>query len=135
MERPRSSHPSRQRRLVVESDDPALAVSDFACFTGVFDVVSCSGPRENDPCPAIEGESCPVVQGSDVVLNQLSDPQVQRAVVDGVHATSPGVPMVVGMTPGAEFSLPDGCVPLTRSASVNGQLNALRRAATKERRT
>jgi hypothetical protein len=125
-----SRHPSQTLRLVVETDDPALEISDFVSFAGVFDVVCCSGPRENNPCPAVEGQPCLLVEDSDVVLNQFTDQQTQAAVVRGVHATSPGVPMVVGMAAGLEFPLPEGCVAMATSTSVNGQLHALRRAAT-----
>ena len=127
-------HPSRTLRLVVETDDPALAIADFASFAAAgFDVVCCGGPRENDPCPAVEGQPCPLVEDSDVVLNQLNDRGAQHAVVDGVHTMSPDVPMVVTVPAGVEYELPDGCVLLSPSTSVNGQTLALRRAALRAR--
>jgi hypothetical protein len=123
-------HSAHPLRLVVETDDPALAIADFGAFADDFDVVYCGGPHENDPCPAVEGQPCPLVEDSDVVLNQINDHEAQRTVVRGVRTTSPGVPMVVTVTPGFECDLPEGCVPMSPSTSVNGQAQALRRAAT-----
>jgi hypothetical protein len=135
MLQPHRNHQGRRFRLVVETDDPALAISDFASFTAAgFDVVCCGGPGNNDPCPVVEGRVCPVVEDSDVVLNQLKGHQTQHAVVDGVHRTSPSVPLVVAMAPdGFEHDLPDGCVSLAPLTSVNGQTFALRRAVVRGR--
>lgn len=131
-----SRHSSRPLRLVVETDDPALVIADFVSFAAAgFDVMCCGGPRENDPCPAVEGQPCPLVEDADVVLNQLDDRGAQHAVVDGVRRTSPDTPMVVTVPTGFEYDLPDGCVPLSATTSVSGQTQALRRAATHVRRT
>lgn len=126
-----SRHRSRPFRLLVETEDPSLAIADFVDFSAAgFDVVCCSGPREGDPCPATEGRNCPLVEDSDVVLNQLTDRNTQKAVLDGVSRTAPGVPMVVALPAGVDLDLPDGCVPLPATTSVNGQVQAVRRAAT-----
>ena len=122
-------HPSRPFRVVVETDDPALAISDFASFAAAgFGVVCCGGPSDDHPCPVVEGRPCPLVEDSDIVLNQFKDHETQHAVLDGVHRTSPDVPMVVTVPPnGFEYDLPDGCVSLAPFTSVNGQTLALRR--------
>ena len=135
MLQPHRNHPSRPFRLVVETDDPALAISDFASFTAAgFDVVCCGGPHDDQSCPVVEGRACPLVEDSDVVLNQFNDHETRHAVLDGVHRTSPDVPMVVTAPPaGFEFDLPDGCVPLAPLTSVNGQTGALRRAVARAR--
>ena len=89
-------HPSRPFRVVVETDDPTLAISDFASFAAAgFGVVCCGGPSDDHPCPVVEGRPCPLVEDSDVVLNQFKDHETQHTVLDGVHRTSPDVPMVV----------------------------------------
>lgn len=126
-----SSHPSQPFRVVIETDDPSLAIADFASFGAAgFDVVCCSGPDEHEACPAVEGRPCTRVEAADVVLNQLTDPRTRMDVVEGVRRTSPDVPMVVGGCADPGDELPDGCVPLSKSVSVNGQVNAVRRAAT-----
>jgi hypothetical protein len=126
-----ATHTTGRLRLVVETDDAALGISEFACFSSTFDVLACSGPREGDRCPAVDGQPCPLVESADVVLNRLTDPDAQRDVVEGVHATSPSVPMVVALPAGLELPLPDGCVPLRATTSTSGQLHALRHAATR----
>ena len=125
-----SSHQSQPFRLVIETDDPSLAIADFVSFAAAgFDVVSCGGPDDTDPCPAVDGRPCPLVESADVVLNQFTDPAIRTGVVAGVRRTSPRVPMVVGGCADIADALPDGCVPLSNAASVNGQVNAVRRAA------
>lgn len=117
-------------RLVVETDDPALVVSDFSCFRQAgFDVVVCHGPDHEHPCPVTIGGVCEAVVQADVVLNALRDAGVQRTVVDAVRVMAPAVPMVVNVAPGMSGDLPDGCVALPRAASVSGQTDAVRRAA------
>jgi hypothetical protein len=124
-----ATHPTGRLRLVVETDDAALGISDFTCFSSTFDVMACSGPREDDRCPAVDGLPCPLIESADVVLNRLTDPGTQRSVVEGVRATSPRVPMVVALPAGLELPLPDGCIPLRAATSTSGQLQALRHAA------
>ena len=113
--RRRTEHPSHTLRLVVESDDPTLAVADFVRFTSAgFDVTVCGGPDDTEPCPALRAEVCPLVEDADVVMNAMRDPELQRAVADGIRATSPNVALVV--------RAPDDVT------SVNGQLARIRRA-------
>lgn len=127
----RSSTTAHPFRLVVETDDPALEISDFRCYQQAgFDVVVCHGPDRTHPCPAATGEGCEAVEGADVVLNALRDADTQRVVVDAVRATAPRVPMVVNVADGmTDDDLPDGCVRLTRTVSVAGLTDAVRRAA------
>lgn len=117
-------------RLVVETNDPALTISDFVCFRQAgFDVTVCHGPDGDHPCPVVTGDTCTALDRADVVLNALDDVDAQRTVVDAVHAAVPDVPMVVNLAPGMPDDLPSGCVPLSRTMSVGGQVDAVRRAA------
>jgi hypothetical protein len=123
------SHPSRRFRLVVETDDPALVISDFTCFRDAgFDVVVCHGPAPEHPCPAVDGDPCTAIAQADVVFNALRDPETQRDVAEAVHRAG-GPPMVVSVAPGVDEELPEGCVALTKSDSVTAQTDAVRRAA------
>lgn len=124
------SHPSRSLRVVVETDDPALLISDFACFVDAgFDVDVCPGPDGRHPCPVLEGSSCERLARAAVVVNAFRDPATQQAVARAVHATTPRLPMVVEPAPGMEAPLPDGCTTLHPVMSVSGQTDAVRRAA------
>ena len=128
------SHPSCSLRVVVETDDATLAVSDFSCFRDAgFDVAVCSGPDTEHRCPAIDGEPCALVASAAVVVNAFTDASTQHAVAHAVHATAPKVPMVVSVVPGMSDELPDGCTTLRRHTSVNGQTDAVRRAALSRR--
>jgi hypothetical protein len=124
-----TSEPPRSVRLVVETDDPALMISDFACFREAgFDVVVCGGPDPSRVCPAVEGEVCRDIAEADVVFNAFRHLDTQLAVANGVHRTS-DTPVVVSATPGMTAQLPPGCIRVTRTESVNGQIDAARRAA------
>ena len=128
----RDVHPYR---LVVETDDPALAISDFRCFKDAgFDVVVCHGPDGTHPCPAVTGEGCAAVADADVVYNALADAEQQRTVLAAVRKVAPAVPMVVNVAPGLDDELPEGCIPLARTASVSGQTHAVRQAAVLNKR-
>lgn len=127
--------PSRRYRLVVETDDPALAISDFTCFQEAgFDVAVCHGPDAEHPCPAATGARCDAVADADVVLNALRDPAAQAVLAKAVRAAAPNVPMVVNVAPGMDAALPDGCISLSSTMSVNGQTHAVRGAAVSKRR-
>ena len=121
----------RRRRLLVESGDPALAISDFSVFSAAgFDVALCQGPPEGDDdgCPLLRGGTCDLVDGADVVLHALG-PDLR--IVDAVHRRRPDLGMVVEYPRGtvdAGLPLPGGCIGLASPASVPGQLDALRRA-------
>lgn len=130
----RPTHPSKPLRLLVVTDDPSSAICDFVAFADAgFDVLVCTGPDDDRLCPVLEGRRCELVDGSDVLLNALSDPSTQKAMVESVHAVSPELPMVVSLAPGMDTDLPEGCVALTGPVSVSGQTAAIRRAATAKR--
>ena len=115
-------------RVLVETDDPALAICDFAAFVDAgFDVVVCGGPLGGQPCPALDGQPCAAVHEADVVFNTLHDAGTRNAVAGAVRAMTPDVGVVVCAPPDAE--LPDGCVPVSDVTSVPGQIAALRRTA------
>jgi hypothetical protein len=137
-------------RILVEDDQPALAISDFSLlgYAG-FDVAFCSGPG-SDPgaCPLLAGCECPVAARADVVLHgldprlgiaaairrrhpatavlikqpRLAAPPAQPVAAPGQAATAP--------RPAGEPALevPPGCVPLPFGCSVPGQVDAARRA-------
>lgn len=67
----------RPLRLLIEDDDPALAISDFALYRDAgMEVALCRGPgTERAGCPLLSGGRCEVLSGADVVLHQL-DPEV-----------------------------------------------------------
>src|SRR3954447_13674965 len=87
-------------RLVVETDDPALRISDFASFRAAgFDVVVCGGPDRSHGCPAIDGEICGEMEWADVVYNAFRDLDTQLEVANAVHRTA-DTSMLVSVTPG-----------------------------------
>lgn len=60
-------------RLLIEDDDPALAISDFDYYREAgMDVAFCSGPGANPAtCPILTGGACHLLSSADVVLHQL----------------------------------------------------------------
>jgi hypothetical protein len=108
-------------RVLVESDRPAAEISDYAEFRlAGLDVSVCSGPGDvAEDCPLVRGESCRFAERADAVLVELdlSQPAAQR-VVDALAARHPGTPVVV----------------LPSSASVDEQIDVMRRAALEGRR-
>jgi hypothetical protein len=130
------AHGSGRVRLVVETDDPAVAICDFATFVDAgFDVVVCGGPGEGTLCPALAGQPCAAVEASDVVFNAFRDQRQRRNVARVVHETSPDVAIVVSAPSASEEDLPDGCVRVSDLTSVPGQIAALRHAAFSLRRS
>lgn len=104
---------SPRLRVLVESADPALAVSDFVEFTEAgIDIALCSGPSD-DPteCPLVRGRECALARGADAVLFKLGTGG--QGVLDALRHERGGTPVVV---------LDDSC-------SVGGQIDAVRRAA------
>jgi len=124
------SHSTRSLRLVVETDDPTLAISDFACFRDAgFDVAVCHGPDADDGCPATSGGRCDLVEDADVVMNALRDPDDQCIVVAAVRQADPHVPIVVCPAGASDENLPEDCTVVSPFTSINGQVDVVRRAA------
>ena len=65
--------PGGPARLLVESDDPAMAVSDFTLFREAgFSVAFCPGKGcSEDRCGLLDGRNCGMVDEADVVLHDL----------------------------------------------------------------
>jgi len=115
---------------VVETDDPTLAISDFACFRDAgFDVAVCHGPDADHACPATSGGRCDLVEDADVVLNALCDPDDQRMVVAAVRRADPNVPIVVCSAGSSDENRPEECTVFSPFTSINGQVDVVRRAA------
>ena len=111
-------------RVLSESADPALAVSDFAAFTAAgFDVAICHGPdRTPAECPLVRDEPCRLYAGADVVLFDRGSGEVLEAG----RRLHPGTPVVLR---GDAAGAPEGCGSLPATSSVEGQIGVLRRAA------
>lgn len=122
--------PGHRPRLLIEDDQPALAISDFSLFHDAgFDVAFCSGPGD-DPqeCPVMHGQACPLLLAADVVLHGL-DPALGLA--GAIRRQCPQLPVVIEQRrdeDGSTGEVPDGCVPLRYASSVSGQIAAVRRA-------
>jgi CheY-like chemotaxis protein len=124
--------PFHRPRVLVEDDDPALAISGFSLFQDAgFDVAVCSGPGSTSgACPLLRGEECDVLAHADVVLHGL-DPGL--GVAAAIRQRHPGIAVVAEQRrrpDGTLETVPGGCVPLTFPCSVKGQLEAMRRALT-----
>lgn len=122
-----ASRAGRRPRVLIEDDQPPLAISDCSMFEQAgFDVAFCSGPDGDlAACPVRRGRPCPLLMGADVVLHGL-DPALGVAAAIGRH--SPGLPLVAEQHRGADGSLapvPEGCLPLVFPCSVRGQIDAL----------
>jgi hypothetical protein len=77
------SRPHHLPRLLVEDDDPALALSDFSRFHQAgFEVAWCSGPAGRaDACSLLRNGDCPLLRGADVVLHGLNpDTRIASAI-------------------------------------------------------
>ncbi|HCU94894.1 MAG TPA: hypothetical protein DHU96_20195 [Actinobacteria bacterium] len=121
--------------MLVEDDHRSLAISDFSMFDKAgFDVAVCSGPGGSPrDCPLLRGQECAAVAGADAVLHGL-DPEL--GIAAAIRRRHPDVVVVVEQQRRADGSLPmvpDGCVPLVYPCSVNGQVDALRRALASRR--
>lgn len=126
---------ARRPRVLVEDDHRSLAISDFSMFDKAgFDVAVCSGPGGSPrDCPLLRGQECGAVAGADAVLHGL-DPEL--GIAAAIRRRHPDVVVVVEQQRRADGSLPmvpDGCVPLVYPCSVNGQVDALRRALASRR--
>jgi hypothetical protein len=108
---------SPRLRVVIESADPALAVSDFSQFTRAgIDVALCCGPGDSRDCPLLRDEDCALAAGADAVLHKLG--HGGTPVLEAMRDHPGGTPVVV----------------LDESSSVEGQIDAVRRAALTGRR-
>jgi hypothetical protein len=122
-------HVRHRPHLLIESDDPALAISDFAIFRDAgFDVAFCTGPGQTpDGCPLRRGQPCDVAAGADVALHRLGS----TSVVAELHRHHPDLPVVVveehpsHAILDADSALEERVLPTT---SLSGQLRMLRRA-------
>jgi hypothetical protein len=125
------SHHDGRPRVLVETADPALLISEHRFLVDAgFDVAVCGGPSE-DPsrCPVLRGEECELVTGAAVVLHAL-DPDLHIAA--GIKAAHPNLPVLVERPrrlAGPPVPVPEGCVPLDMPCSLGAQLEAIRRAA------
>ena len=127
------AYPTRhdeRSRVLIETGDGALLISDFRFLVDAsFDVAICAGPgTERSRCPLLRGEECELVTGADVVLHAL-DPDLHIAAA--IKMAHPEVPVLVERPrprDGREIPVPEGCVPLDMPSSLEGQLEAVRRA-------
>lgn len=122
--------PAHRPRILIEDDEPALAISDFSLFHQAgFDVAFCSGPGVNEAsCPLLRGDQCQVLAGADAVLHGL-DPRL--GVAAAIHRRLPRLPVVFKrrrLADGGTQLVPAGCLPLAPECSVRGQIDALRTA-------
>jgi hypothetical protein len=120
-------------RVLVESDSPALAISDFSKFQEAgFDVAFCSGPGcTPEACPLMRDEECDVLASADAVLHGLDR---GFGLAAAIRQRRPDIPVLVEVRRGPAGELPEvpeGCVPLPSPCSVKGQVDALRRELTK----
>jgi len=117
-------------RLLVESTEPGLDISNFDAFRCAgFEVTVCAGPASDArECPVVRGDSCPLMSEADVVLFDLdSDPPTRSEVLAAMRATRPDLPIVVRTAlPPAEAAT--GCPTIRTTTSVNGQVSALHKA-------
>jgi len=118
-----TSRAGRRPRILIEDDQPALAISDFSMFEQAgFDVAVCSGPGGDlAACPVLHGRPCPVLTGAGAVLHGL-DPAL--GVAAAIGRQSPGVPLVVEQrrrADGCPQPVPEGCLPLAFPCSVRGR--------------
>ena len=117
-------------RLLVESPDPVVAVSDFDAYHRAgFDVTVCEGPGDDTTdCPVVRGEPCPLVTEADVVLFDLDPAPRRRAeVLAAMRADRPELPIVVCSSAPAPAAA-RGCAAIRPTTSVNGQVSSLRKA-------
>jgi hypothetical protein len=121
-------HGHDQVRVVVETTDEALALSDFRRYRDAgLDVTVCGGPVGDERCPLVEGGGCAPAGQADVVLFGLGVP---GDILAAHRAQHPSVPVVVEVrrddAPPADV---DGCTVLPFPSSVDEQIRVLHRAA------
>jgi hypothetical protein len=125
-------------RLLVESPDPGLAISNFDAFRDAgFEVTVCGGPAAHaGECPVVRGEVCPLMAGADIVLFDLDGDPPRRSevlaarrseVLTAMRANRPGLPIVV-MSAAASPATASGLSTIRPTTSVGGQVTALQKA-------
>lgn len=117
-------------RLLIESRSPGAAIANFDAFRCAgFEITVCEGPSATPTeCPLVRGERCPLVDEADVVLFEADDQPWRAAVLGAVRASRPDLPVVLrAQDPATEGYA--GCTTIHTTASVNGQVYALRKAA------
>ena len=103
--------------LLIESDDPALAISDFTVFLEAgFNPAFCAGPAPGTPCPLLEAGRCELIDEADVVMSRMRH---DSDLAGAVRRSRPDLPVVV------VASHPDADLPPT--ATVGTQMHVLRR--------
>jgi hypothetical protein len=119
---------SARVKVVVETTDEALAVSDFRCYRDAgLDVTVCGGPVGDERCPLVEGGECAPAGQADVVLFGLG---VRGDILAAHRAQHPSVPVVLEVR--RDDDAPpdvDGCTVLRFPSSVDEQIRVLHRAA------
>jgi hypothetical protein len=115
-------------KVVVETTDEALAVSDFRRYRDAgLDVTVCGGPVGGERCPLVEGGRCAPAGQADVVLFGLG---VRGDILAAHRARHPSVPVVVEVRrDGDRPPDVDGCTVLPFPSSVDEQVRVLHRAA------
>jgi hypothetical protein len=125
-------------RLLVESPDPGLAISNFDAFRDAgFEVTVCGGPAAHaGECPVVRGELCPLMAGADIVLFDLDGDPPRRSevlaarrseVLTAMRANRPELPIVV-MSAAAAPATASGLSTIRPTTSVGGQVTALQKA-------
>lgn len=122
-------HHDARKRDLVESADRALMASEFRFLADDgYDVALCPGPgRDPSRCPLLSGGWCELVAEADVVLHAL-DPAL--GIPAAIKRARPALPVLVERqrAPDAASTTPDGCTVLEMPCSLDGQLEAIRRA-------
>jgi hypothetical protein len=115
----------RKPRLLVESADPALAISDFSKFTDAgFIVAHCEGPDTVWDCPLLRGGECPLVERADVILHQLD---ADTGVLEAIASQHPDTPVVAmgDHNPMDSVGTPGTVEVLNEWAPVESQIRSL----------
>ena len=125
---------SPRLRVLIESADPALAISDFAQFARAgIDVAVCGGPVDSPTeCPLVRGEPCVLAAEADAIL--FTPGAHEGRVLDAARRHHGGTAILLHAELAVGADVPQGCEVLSATASVEGQISAVRRAALAGRR-
>ena len=120
--------------MLFEDDDGVYAVSDFTAFSEAgLAVRLCRGPdiEGTRTCPLLQGELCSLASAADVIV--FGHGNLRHPLLEELAAAHPSTPMLVRVARDGDDGreLPAGCIPLPWPMSVDGQVAAVRRAATK----